>query len=319
MDRPKYTIKPIKITEGRSVSSKLIKGIDKINKINPALLAMKNKNVSKGMNSIGKFTYNKLLPAVVSTGIPLASSALGAVASAYGGPVAGDLVGNLSQNLMEGYIPKQYQSNNKYVNTFAEALNGGLNQDPYAMMKAQNSLMNNVNQDLYKMTTKKQSKIPNQINSYFSPEQPIPTAQYYNPDSPHQDYLMQMLKNIPLTQQNFNDTNSNTNDDNDALYSNDKIGHDADYIQIDKSPYSQKEGSISGLLGAGIKKKRSRGRPRKNQIVEIYDRPYYKRYKNANNASLDQLIAAKQHKQEIEDKKLMRKMALRQLDYDYDM
>ena len=132
-----------------------------ISKVNPVDYAFKNKKLVHAMGDVGKFTQNKLLPATVSIGIPLASTALGAVATMYGGPMAGQMASSLSQNLMEQYIPDKYQSKNKYVGMFGDALNMGLSGD-IDPMKAQSlghQFLGNVQGDVGKLTMSKNKPI----------------------------------------------------------------------------------------------------------------------------------------------------------------
>ena len=83
----------------------------KINKIdNKINQAFHDKKFNRSLKAVGKVAQKQVLPAVVSTAIPLASTALGAVATTYDGPMAGQVVQGMSQNLMEQYIPDKYQN-----------------------------------------------------------------------------------------------------------------------------------------------------------------------------------------------------------------
>lgn len=234
--------------------------------------AFHDKKFNKGLKSVGKYTKNKILPNVVSTAIPIASTALGAVATAYGGPMAGQATQSLSQNLMEQYIPKKYQSNNKYIGMFGDALSQGIGAmngdvDPNAMMDLQNRFTSQVSKDL----TPKQKSYNNM--SYY-PQMPIQEYRYerpeYNPDDPYQDLIQQynnqmamqqyyqqptqQMQNQPLISSEVS-RNQTSNEDNDALYRNATIGPGVDSITNATPPFQQMEGSMKGLLGAGIRKR----------------------------------------------------------------
>lgn len=261
---------------------------------------------------MGKITNEKLLPGVVSTGIPLASNALGLLGAEFGIPP--ELTSSLSQNLLEEYIPKKYQTNNKYVDLFSNALNMGLsgNYDPNTLMQFGKDLTGAIGEDLG-------------LNS------PIPTNEAYNPDNPYQDLMLQLMKNhfpINLPQQINQPTkpiqqlqpiDDNPNDDLDARYQQSDLGQGADSIKITKPPYQQREGNIDGLLGGGIKKKRGR-KPKKviiEEEIEIYTKkkPSYKKFKHAKNSSLEQLLEAKEEKENKEAKKAFNEMVDKQKKY----
>ena len=269
------------------------------------------KGMAKAGAELGKFTNEQLLPAVVSAGIPLASTALGVVGQEFGLPP--ELTSSLSENLMKGYIPKQYQSENKYVNLFGDALNMAVSgdADPYAMMQLQQGLTGALSEDL---GGKPKIKAP------------LPSRQAYNPDNPYQDLMLQMMGNyMPLasniqqgnympqtTQQPVNDPN----DDLDARYGDSELGQGADSIRITKPPYQQREGNVDALLGGGMKKKR-RGRPKKIVIeenIEIYTKkkPAYKKFSHAKNTALDQLLEAKEEREGKEAKEAMKKLVEKQ-------
>ena len=78
--------------------------------------ALHDRKFQNSLKKVGKIAQKQVLPAVVSTAIPVASTALGALATTYGGPQAGQMVQGMSQELMKQYIPDKYQSDNKYVN-----------------------------------------------------------------------------------------------------------------------------------------------------------------------------------------------------------
>ena len=297
-DVNKAVIKPIE--------KKVIKPVEK-NFINPAGKAFTDMGVE-----LGKFTNDQLLPGVVSVGIPLAGTALGALGAEFGLPP--EITSSLSENLMKEYIPKQYQSKNKYVNLFGDALNmavGGA--DPYSMMNFQQDLTGAVSGDLFG-----KNKIKNNV----------PTSQYYNPDNPYEDLIMQMLSSYPLSQQPIQPSqtiqttdqqpvDTNPNDDFDARYGDSQLGNGADSIVITKSPYQQREGNVDALLGSGIKKKR-RGRPPKKikeiEEIEVYikKKPSYKKFSHAKNSSLEQLLEANTEREEKKAREAMKTMVEKQ-------
>jgi hypothetical protein len=105
---------------------------------------------------------------------------------------------------------------------------------------------------------------------------------------------------------------SDGNSINDPLYSNAEINNDSLTNKV--SPFQQKEGSISGLLGSGIRK---RGRPRKSKEeiitkVEIIKKPRYKKFSHAKNSALDQLLEANEYNADKQSKKDLNDMLYRQ-------
>ena len=220
------------------------------------------KPLEKGLQTagieLGKFTNEELLPAVVSTGIPLAGTALGTLGAMYGIPP--EITSSLTENLLQEYIPKQYQSKNKYVGLLGDALNMGLsgNPDPRSMMDFGSKLTGAVSSDIFG-----KNKIKN----------PVPTSEYYNPDEPYADLMMQLLSGYPTSQtsqykssqepeqQSIQPQTIDYNSMTDAIYKTGELGEGSDSINITSPPYQQKEGSMTGLLGGGIKKRR--GRPKK--------------------------------------------------------
>jgi len=272
-----------------------------------------NKNITKPVlnplmggfkemgSEMGKITNDYLLPTVVSTAIPLASTALGALGAEAGIPP--EITSKVSQKVMENYIPKQYQSKNKYVHMFADAVNMGVSgADPNDMMRLQSDFTSALGDDLG--LNKKPIK------------KPLPSKDAYNPDNPYQDLMLQLMGNYypidnPIEEEQPKD---NPNDDNDARYSNAELGEGADSIKISNPPYQQREGSIDGLLGAGLKKRRSKKNIKKIEDIEIYTKtkPMYKKFSHAKNSSLDQLLEARQYNEEKEHKKALKSMINKQ-------
>lgn len=291
---------------------KINKGISKANKgiskANPASYALKNKKVRNAMGDIGQYTHNKILPGVISTAIPVASNAIGALATVYGGPMAGEMASNLSSNLMEQYIPDRYQSNNKYVGMLGDALNMGMSGeiDPMQASMMGQELLGNISKDINKGQSNNFKTRPN-VNYNYQP----PPMQY-NYDNPYLSMMQRipMSQQMPLNQQMQEHNQPDQNAMNDAIYKNAEIGTGADSIKNTISPYQQKEGSMSGLMGAGMKKKKSR--KKEIEKVEIYERPYHKKFSHAKNLALDQLMEAKEHKAKRQSQKKMDDMIEKQ-------
>lgn len=264
---------------------------DVMSKANPMALAVKDPTLNKGMRDLGKLTQNQILPAVVSTGIPVASTALGALATMYGGPVAGEMVSKMSQGLMEEYIPQKYQSDNPYVGMLGDALSSGMSGeiDPTTAMNLSGQFTNQLSSDIAGKP------------SYTKPQ--------YNPDYPYADYMGQIMKGY--TQR---PVEPDPNSVSDAMYKVGNLGEGADSISMVSPPYQQKEGSMNGIFGSGIKKKR--GRPKKimEEEVEVIikKRLPHKKFSHAKNASLEQLLEASAEKEEKMSKKAMKDMIERQ-------
>lgn len=278
------------------------KALSKINKANPINQAFKNKKLVNAMGDIGQFTQNKILPATVSVGIPLASTALGGLATMYGGPVAGQMVGSLSQNLMEQYIPNKYQSNNKYVGLLGDALSMGLSGDidPLQAQSLGQQFLGNVEGDIGKLMTPKNKHIDNYYNSMNYTNNmstrpnvnlPLPPRPpQYNPDNIYQD-LMEMMQKP--TEKNINKISDNSLDSN-----------------------HQKQGSLSGLYGAGVKKRKSKKSKNEDEEiitkVEVVKRPRHKKFSHAKNLALDQLIEANEHRKKSDTMKKAEELIERQ-------
>lgn len=292
---------------------KINKGLTKVNKgvskANPASYAMKSKKVRNAMGDIGRFTEKKILPSVVSTAIPIASNALGALATVYGGPMAGEMASNLSSNLMEQYIPNKYQSDNKYIGMLGDAINMGMSGeiDPIQASMMGQELLGNINKDLSKGRSNNFQTRPN-IN-YNYQQNYVP----FDYDNPYLSMMqrMPMQEQLPLQQlQQQMPIQPDPNSINDAIYRSAEIGVGADSIKNISPPYQQKEGSMSGLLGAGIKRKKNKKRIKK---VELYETPRHKKFSHAKNDALDQLIEANEYKSKKQSQKDMNDMIEKQI------
>ena len=276
---------------------KINRGVSKVNKniskANPASYAMKNKKVVNAMGDIGKYTRNKILPGVVSTAIPVVSNGIGALATVYGGPMAGEMASNLSSNLMEQYIPGKYQSDNKYIGMLGDAINMGMSGeiDPMQASMMGQELMGNISKDLGpKHPTNNYNTRPNIIPNYN-----INRPRFDN-ENPYLSMIQQMQPQMPLQAK---EQEQDPNAKNDAMYKNAEIGKGADSIINKISPYQQKEGSMSGLLGGGMRKKRKNKKKNFDELiqkVEIIKRPRHKKFTHAKNLALDQLIEANEYK-----------------------
>lgn len=292
------------------------------------------KALAEAGSKIGEFTNKELLPGVVSIGIPLVSTALGALGTELGLPP--EITSEISENLMKELIPKQYQSKNKYVKLISSGIDSALSGDPRDAMNFGKDLTGTVAGDVMKLTGKHKVK------------QQIPTKENYNPDDPYNDLLLQLFSNYqtipklqPNTTMNTEQTINYDEQDNDvyeqnnigeqgqlsrqqqmynenslsdAIYKGSQIAPDADSLIITSPPYQQKEGSKMGLLGAGVKKRR--GRPRKKHIeeYEIYtkQKPTYKKFSHAKNSSLEQLLEANADREAKEAKKAMKNLVSKQ-------
>lgn len=87
----------------------------------------------------------------------------------------------------------------------------------------------------------------------------------YNPDDPYADLMEQLMNKMqPPTTEPTKPTEpvkqAEPTDTNDALYKKGQADEEADEVRITQPPYAQKEGSMMGLLGAGVKRyKQDRG------------------------------------------------------------
>lgn len=307
--------------------NKLGKDIDKGFKENISRSANKEffnplgNEIKKAAPEIEKFAKDKVLPSVVSVGIPLASQALGMLGTELGLPP--EITSSLSENLMKELIPKQYQSDNKYVNLFGTALKSGLSGNPNSFNDVSQEFMGNVQSDL---------------SNYFGNDkisQQVPTDKYFNPDTPYDDLMMQLLsKYTPLPEeiqpqqyqqyqqpqqpqqfQQFQQPQSN-NEMNDALYKNSELGKGADSLVIKSPPYQQREGNTQGLLGGGLKKKKVKKvkeiSSSSEDEVYVKTKPTYKKFTHSKNKSLHQLLEANKDKEDKEAKKAMKELINKQ-------
>jgi hypothetical protein len=292
---------------GRDINKKVIKPIEKTG--NKALNAIDT--LAPIASDIGQFTNKQLLPAVTTIGIPIASTALGMAGEYLGGPLGGMAAESISSNLMKEYIPKQYQSKNKYIQALGDivnqagktALTGEF--DPEATMGTMTSLI---------------------------PQGRRSAKQNYNPENPYEDLLRYYTRGFPEAPEMIptqlisqydepEQQKSSVSDGQDGIYSSGDIDDTADSVKITKSPYDQKEGSTIGLLGGGIKKKKGRypkgksksaaeiqrdadkkeaeaikkmGKKSKVKKVEIVKYLPHERFSHAENESLRQLLHAKE-------------------------
>lgn len=316
---PRQVGQPIQrqtMTNGGTLSKSIKKSAGKIDK------AFHNKKFTGTMKQIGKVAEKQILPNVVSAAIPLASTALGGLATMYGGPMAGQVVSGMSQNLMEQYIPDKYQSKNKYVGMLGDAMSQMYDPDPMALMNLQNQFAGQVSKDLSKITTPKNQQMPNYQPPKYQPPKyqtmpyypSVPTNKFYTPENPYQDLMMQLMKYqqpIPYDNQQNEPEQKIQNNDSENVYAGNEVDETADSMILKKSPYQQREGNVNGLLGGAIK--RRRGRPRKNQTeiyekIEIYNRPSHKKFSHAKNSALDQLLEAKELKAQKKAQKMQNRV-----------
>ena len=175
-----------------------------------------------------------------------------------------------------------------------------------------------------------------------------PSRPKYNPDDPYADLMEQLMNKMqPPTTEPTKPTEpvkqAEPTDTNDAIYKKGQADEDADEVRITQPPYSQREGSVMGLLGAGVRRrgykqekgshsgllggkinldddptepKRRRGRPKKADevIQEVYIKTQlpHKKFSHAKNKALDQLLEATHEKSEKESKKAMKEMVEKQ-------
>lgn len=198
---------------------------------------------------LGEFTNEELLPAVKTIGIPVASGMVGLLGEELGGPMGAMVSEKLTNQLLTDNIPGQ--SKNKYVKLLGNALNTGIQGamsgqvNPQDLMGLGDELLGNISQD-----------------TLGKPKQSIPKSIGYDDNNPYNDIMMQLLNSYsyqpPLQSSDKQPPIDNPNDDNDALYSNSELGEGADSITITSPPYQQREGSMQGLLGAGLFSKKVR-------------------------------------------------------------
>jgi hypothetical protein len=268
---------------GKKIDRGMLDAARGFSEYNPITQIISDPTVSGAMRDIGQFTNDELLPGAVSIGIPVASQALGALGAMYGIPP--EVTSGMTQSLLETYIPKQYQSDNPYVQQFSGALTAGMSGDPNAMANLQTGLSAQVSSDLYKG------------------DKTTPTTQYQTQSNPYESFILKLLSK----QGGLSSLVDTVNDDNDAQYKNSKLASDGDTMTNATPPYQQREGSAQALLGAGIKKKR--GRPMKEIVrVEIIEKMPHQKFSGSKNASLDQLLSATSAKEDKEMKKALKDM-----------
>lgn len=302
---------------------------------NPLSYALDKPILSEASHSANKFLKKKVAPVAVTVGMPIASTALGALATAYGGPAAGMAAQQLSQSMMEQYIPKQYQSQNKWAlmaGDMAGAMASQGFQDYASGMEGFEDFempeMSPMQQAMFKtmgnVATNYAQQAPTRGNRGrpMYPPSSLPTSQYYNPENPYQDLMLQAMKSyMPLPQQGLTQPPQppqapkvDENALSDATYKKSDLGEGADSLTITSPPFQQKEGSTMGLLGAGVKKRR--GRPKKVIVeeTEIYikKKPSYKKFSGAKNASLNQLLEATSEREDKEARKAMKDLVKKQ-------
>ncbi len=290
---------------GRDINKKVIKPIEKTG--NKALNAIDK--LAPIASDIGQFTNKQLLPAITTIGMPIASTALGMAGEYLGGPLGGMAAESLSSNLMKEYIPKQYQSKNKYIQALGDtlgqagktALTGEI--DPEAMMGTMTSLI---------------------------PQGRRSARQNYNPENPYEDLLRFYTRGFPeapdmMPTQSISQydepeqSKSSVTDGQDGIYSSGDIDATADSVKITKSPYEQKEGSTMGLLGGGIKKKKKKTKGEKIIKVEMIEKLPHQKFSHAKNSALDQLLSATKEKEEKQSKQDLRDMMKMQMEMLEDM
>jgi len=245
--------------------------------------------------TLGRITNKELLPAVKTIGIPMASGVAGAVGTMYGGPIGGVMASQLTSGLLNQYVPGQ--SKNPYVGLTGDALSMGMfGSDPMEEIQ----LMGKVNKQL-----------SSDILGKDVPDYKPSMRPQYNPDNPYEDLIGQLYQkyNIPapnVQQQPPEDLR----DDNDAIYTDSQLGDNVDSMIVDKPPYQQREGSVQGLLGAGVKKKRGRKKKEVKEVlkVEVIKSLPHKKFSGSKNSSLDQLLEANAEKEEKQSKKAMKEM-----------
>lgn len=263
---------------GRTINKKVI---------NPA-----ERGFQTAGKTLGRITNKELMPAVKTIGIPMASGVAGAVGTMYGGPIGGVMASQLTSGLLNQYVPNQ--SKNPYVGMAGDALSMGMfGSDPMEQMQ----LMGKMNKQL--------------TGDIIGQEKPK-----YNPDNPYEDLIGQLMNNYnvptpaPAPDVIQPQTEEDLSDDFDALYKESQLGDNADSMVVSIPPYQQREGSVQGLLGAGLKKKRGRKKKDIEGIVkvEVIKSIPHKKFSGAKNSSLDQLLEAKAEKEEKQSKKAMKEM-----------
>lgn len=114
-----------------------------------------------------------------------------------------------------------------------------------------------------------------------------------NPDNPYEDVLTTMLKDFPQ-EQSYQSEN--------VIHANENIDE----------PFEQREGSKTGLLGAGLKKKKKKKSIDSVVKVEVIKKLPHQKFSHAKNSSLDQLLEATKEKELKEAQKEMKEMVNKQ-------
>lgn len=265
-----------------------------------------NKAVKKAANKASKVIKKEALPTAVSLGLPVAqmgATALGTYLT--GNPQAGEMIGDMTGKVAKGYIPDKYESKNKYIQMLSEGIGQipGLMSgevDPQAMQEMGGKFLNTIQNDIFKGDRKN-------VENYSTPYD-MQMEQTMNP------YMPQQQEQPVATNQPLSYTQKNDNISNAPIYTGEDDTYD-DEIKIKTTPYQQKEGNASALMGAGMKKKK-RGRPRKIKDdtimkVEIIKKSPSTRYSGARNASLEQLLEENERKQSKQSKQEMRDLVKR--------
>lgn len=265
-----------------------------MNAINPMAQAVKDPTLNKAMRDIGKYTQKEILPAVVSTGIPVASTAVGALAGSFGGPIAGEMASGMTEGLLKEYIPQKYQTDNPYIGMLGDALSMGMSGeiDPYQSIS--NQFSGQFGSD---MTARP---------SYDS-SRPQFIRGYDNREYPYADMMAQVIRGY------IKPSEPDPNSLSDALYKAGKVGLGADSVVMVSPPFQQREGSMNGMLGGRIKKKGPKKIIDEEEIeVVVKKRLPHKKFSHAKNRALDQLLEAYAEREDKESKKAMKEMIEKQ-------
>ncbi len=259
--KKKQNIDGGKINIGKTLNKKVFHKIDKsiINPIDKQVLP-KLANVGA---KLGQITNKEILPTVTTLGIPVLSSVAGLAGEYLGGPIGAELTSSLTENLAKNYIPKQYQSKNKYVNALSGLVNTGFNSAISGDLDI-NSLYGNMG-DMLDL---------------------IPDGESHNDTK---QYMRNIIKQY---QPQDNYVYDSDNNENIKMINNDVSNYNTELN-------SQHTGSINGLMGEGLKKKRKPRKYNKKPInVVIKKELPYMQYQHSNNAALNQLLHNKSLKNE---------------------
>ena len=230
----------------------------------------------QSMTKAGDYLKKNVVPALTSIAIP-AVSALAGVGGEFvtGNPIGAMATEALTQRALEKVIPQKYQSQNKYIKLAGDLAGATTSGDvnPYDA----SSIIGHM------------------------------TGHGINDDStPYDPFINQILNQQQESPQI--DYNALT----DATYNNGDIAPNADRIKITSPPFQQREASTSGLLGAGIRKKRRTKKP--VEVILKSQLPHHKFTHSANKA-LEQYLIASQEREQREMNKLMYDTAKKQQQY----